>query len=131
MARHTRLSLLLTALVVFCTRVEALSAASAQVAAAQSGGSESVTLTSGQVGSHAHALMASQQVGSAATPGPTVALSQNAQTLVNLYGTVAANTTLSPGSIGPAGGSQPHENRQPELTINYIIAFEGIYPSQN
>ena len=97
----------------------------------QVAGSESVTLTSGQVGSHAHALMASQQVGSAATPGPTVALSQNAQTLVNLYGTVAANTTLSPGSIGPAGGSQPHENRQPELTINYIIAFEGIYPSQN
>ena len=44
MARHTRLSLLLTALVVFCTRVEALSAASAQVVAAQSGGSESVTL---------------------------------------------------------------------------------------
>jgi len=42
MARHTRLSLLLTALVVFCTRVEALSAASAQVVAAQSGGSESV-----------------------------------------------------------------------------------------
>ena len=35
----------------------------------QVAGSESVTLTSGQVGSHAHALMASQQVGSAATPG--------------------------------------------------------------
>jgi microcystin-dependent protein len=96
----------------------------------QAAGSESVTLIAAQVGSHGHVLMASQQVGSVATPGPTVALAQNAQTLVNLYGTGAANTTLSPGSIGIAGGSQPHENRQPELTINYIIALEGIFPSQ-
>jgi microcystin-dependent protein len=96
----------------------------------QTAGTENVTLTANQVGAHAHPLMASQQSGSTATPGPTVALAQNAQTLVEMYGTVAPNTTLAPASIGNAGSSQPHENRQPCLTINYIIAWEGVYPSQ-
>jgi microcystin-dependent protein len=96
----------------------------------QTAGTENVTLTSNQIGAHQHPLMASQQSGSTATPGPTVALAQNAQTLVEMYGTVAANTTLAGASIGNAGNSQPHENRQPYLTINYIIASEGVYPSQ-
>ncbi|HET7881837.1 MAG TPA: tail fiber protein [Acetobacteraceae bacterium] len=97
----------------------------------QNAGTESVTLTTGQVGAHGHPLRASSQTGTTATPSSSVALAQNAQSLVNLYGTVTANTTLQPGSIGVSGGSQSHENRQPALTINYIIAFEGIFPSQN
>jgi microcystin-dependent protein len=96
----------------------------------QQGGSESVTLTAGQNGGHAHLLRASSQTGSTNVPGTTVALAQSGQTLVDMYGTGATNTTLSGASIGLAGGNQPHENRQPFLTINYIIAWAGIYPSQ-
>ena len=33
--------------------------------------------------------------------------------------------------VGKKGGGQAHENRQPYLTLNYIIAVEGIFPSQN
>jgi microcystin-dependent protein len=75
--------------------------------------------------------MASSKSGAGNTPGSTVALANNAQTAVNMYGTVAPNTTLSGSSISNAGNSLPHENRQPLVTINYIIALEGVYPSQN
>jgi microcystin-dependent protein len=37
---------------------------------------------------------------------------------------------MSPTIIQPAGGSQPHENMQPYLAINFIISLFGIYPSQ-
>jgi len=40
---------------------------------------------------------------------------------------VQANTN----SITPAGGSQPHDNMQPFLCINYIISLFGIFPTQN
>jgi len=97
----------------------------------QIAGSDSVTLIANQVGAHSHSLWASAQAGSTATPGTTVALAQNAQPLVDIYSAAAPNTTMAGSSIGNAGGSQPHENRQPLLAINYIIAFEGIFPSQN
>jgi microcystin-dependent protein len=96
----------------------------------QIAGSEGVTLTSTQVGAHPHTMLASSQAGSTATPATTTALAQNAQPLMDIYATSAPNTTMG-NAIGVAGNSQPHENRQPYLTINYIIAFEGIFPSQN
>jgi microcystin-dependent protein len=37
---------------------------------------------------------------------------------------------LNPGSIGPAGGNQAHDNMQPYLTINWSIALQGIFPSR-
>jgi len=40
---------------------------------------------------------------------------------------MAANTV----TVGIAGGSQPHNNMQPYLGMNFIIAIEGIYPSRN
>ena len=36
---------------------------------------------------------------------------------------------MNPGAIIPVGGSQPHENCQPFLCINYIISLFGIFPS--
>jgi microcystin-dependent protein len=50
---------------------------------------------------------------------------------VNLYGTSAPTTTLTPATIGPGGGSQAHDNMQPYLVLNFIIALVGIYPSRN
>ena len=46
------------------------------------------------------------------------------------YGTDAPTTVLHPGSVSPVGGSQPHENMQPFLCINFIISEFGIFPSQ-
>ena len=49
----------------------------------------------------------------------------------NLYGPPQSLTTLLPATITNVGGSQPHENRQPYLTLNFCIALQGIFPSQN
>jgi microcystin-dependent protein len=40
------------------------------------------------------------------------------------------NQNLAPTAAGPAGGSQPHENCQPFLCINFIISLFGVFPSQ-
>lgn len=50
---------------------------------------------------------------------------------VNMYSNVAANTALSPTTSSLTGGSQPHNNMQPYLGMNYIICIEGIFPSRN
>jgi microcystin-dependent protein len=96
----------------------------------QPAGSENVTLNSSQVGAHAHNLMGSSQNGSATNPAPTLALGQNAVTQVPVYAPPVSMTTFAPTAIGNSTGGQPHENRQPYLAINYIIALDGIYPTQ-
>jgi microcystin-dependent protein len=55
-----------------------------------------------------------------------------------LWGTVVANpyspasdTSMNPACILPQGGSQPHDNLSPYLVLNFIIALQGIFPSQN
>lgn len=47
------------------------------------------------------------------------------------YTTDAPNNAMSPQAIANAGGSQPHENRSPYLVLNFCIALQGIFPSQN
>ena len=42
-----------------------------------------------------------------------------------------SNNSMSPACISPVGGNQPHENMSPYLVLNFIIALQGIFPSQN
>jgi microcystin-dependent protein len=94
------------------------------------GGEETVTLTVAEMPVHSHALegAASQ---STAAPGPSVVLGTTSG-LVPAYGGANAITPLAPGAISPPPGSgQPHENMQPYLVLNYIIALVGIFPSRN
>ena len=89
-------------------------------------GSESITLISTQMPAHTHLVGAS--TGSAqATPDNAFPGSDTSTQIYDL----AASTTMNPQMIQPAGGSQPHENRQPYLVLNYIIALQGIYPSRS
>ncbi|MGE0419017.1 MAG: phage tail protein [Acetobacteraceae bacterium] len=96
----------------------------------QMAGTESVTLQSQQVGAHNHSVRASAQPGTTNVPGPTQALAVNSQTAANLYASPPATVTLAPGAIAPAGSSMPHQNLQPFQVINYIIAYNGIFPQQ-
>lgn len=92
-------------------------------------GAESVTITSGQIPSHTHALSGAASA-SVPTPGPTVTFGTTEATQP-LYATTGTTVPLSPQTVAPfQGGGQPHENRQPFTTVNYIIALFGIYPSQ-
>jgi microcystin-dependent protein len=94
----------------------------------QTGGAEAVSLAASQSPAHTHTLMAANNV-TTPNPGPSLALGSPAA-VVRLY---AANspTALASGSIGTFGSGAAHENRQPFLGLNYIIALAGIFPSRN
>jgi microcystin-dependent protein len=86
-----------------------------------------VTLTVNQIPTHTHALLGSSGAATTQTPAAQVVLATTqAQTYFNFPD---SPTTMSPLSIGPVGGSQPHTNFQPYLCIDFIISLFGIFPS--
>jgi microcystin-dependent protein len=91
----------------------------------ESAGTEEVTLTVNQIPAHTHAPGASGSGGSDSPAGGVPA--RNAAG-VPQYGTTA-NASLAAGALLPVGGSQPHNNMQPYLGINFIISLFGIFPT--
>jgi len=94
----------------------------------ESGGVESVTLTTQQIPAHSHPLLASSSAGSANSPTGRVSA---APPSIDHYIEDTPSVGAAAGAIGVVGGSQPHENMQPFLCINYIIAIDGVFPTQN
>jgi microcystin-dependent protein len=94
----------------------------------QSGGTESVTLTTQQIPSHTHIPQCSDANGTATSPANAV---WAANTDAFPYAAAITADTMLPTSMGPSGGSQPHDNMVPFLCINFIISLFGIFPSQN
>lgn len=90
------------------------------------GGVESVTLTSQQIPVHNHALLASTEIGTDAQPDRGHYAQVSTGTLYNEAFDPLVNMNAS--MITPVGGSQPHENLQPYLCINFIISLFGIFP---
>jgi microcystin-dependent protein len=95
---------------------------------AESGGVETVTLTVQQIPAHNHAMLASTNLATESNPQNHL-LSQTRA--VDLYVEDVPQTAMSPNMLGTTGGSQPHDNFQPYLCINFIISLFGIFPSQN
>lgn len=94
---------------------------------AETGGVESVTLTVQQIPVHSHPLLASGAAANSRNP-PNNMLAKAAGTIyTNNPGRALA--VMSPQAIGVDGGSQPHDNLQPYLTLNFIISLFGIFPS--
>jgi microcystin-dependent protein len=92
---------------------------------AEAGGVEQVTLTSQQMPSHAHPLLATTAVGTAASPQAGLLAASGSS---NVYRQGPAAVALSNQTVGPAGGSQPHTNYQPYLCVDFIISLFGLYP---
>lgn len=90
------------------------------------GGETAHTLNISETPAHTHVPVGSSNSPSAATPaGNLWATNSN-----NPY-SGSSNSAMNPAGILPAGGSQPHENMSPYLVLNFIIALQGIFPSQN
>jgi microcystin-dependent protein len=92
----------------------------------EAGGVESVTLNQSQIPLHSHALRAKASADQA-SPSSGVALG-NAP-MYNAAGAAAA--ALAPAAVSPVGGGEPHNNMQPYLTLNFIIAMQGIFPARS
>ncbi|MBD2867718.1 phage tail protein [Paenibacillus sp. IB182493] len=94
----------------------------------QRGGTENVTLTQTELPAHTHVAVASSQAGTQISPAGAV---WAAQTMQNVYSQQPPTVQMSPQSLSPFGGNQPHDNMMPFLAINFIIATEGTYPSRD
>jgi microcystin-dependent protein len=100
----------------------------------QAAGAQNVTILTSNMPAHSHSLMANNNPAVAGDPTNAVlANSGNSQSggLPVYLTATAPNATMSPQSIGTAGGSAPVSIQNPYLGINYIIAVQGIFPSRN
>jgi microcystin-dependent protein len=95
-------------------------------------GFETVTLSITQMPAHNHAYSPQATTGTGNTGSPAGSLWASPSTATNIYQRAgSSDTTMTAQTIGTTGGSQPHENRQPLLALNYVIALVGIYPSRS
>ena len=92
----------------------------------ENGGVESVTLSTQQTPIHNHAFIAS------ADPADQISGANGVMatpvSLSTYYNGVQPDVSLNNSTIGPQGGSQPHENLQPYLVVTFIISLFGIFP---
>ena len=89
------------------------------------GGESTHVLTVAEIPAHNHVARAAAVATTASPAGAIWAPSGH-----QMYAS-APTTAMSAGAVAPAGGGQPHENRPPYLTLNFVIALQGIFPSQN
>ena len=96
----------------------------------QVGGEPNHTLIQTEMPQHNHIVNAVAGGGNQASPAGGLPAIESTGTSLD-YSSAATSATMSNSMISTAGGSQPHNNMQPYLAVNYIIALFGIFPSRN
>ena len=101
----------------------------------QVAGVENTTLTQNNLPPHSHTLNGSNSgQANVASPGNNflgIGKVPSSSETINMYNSVASASPLNAASITGGGGSIPFSILQPYLTLNYLIALEGIFPSRN
>ncbi len=93
----------------------------------QAAGEEVHTISQSEMPAHNHFVQATSSASNTNLPDGNLLASINAPQ----YNSPTQLTTLHPSSVTNVGGSQPHENRQPYLVLNFCIALQGVFPSRN
>ena len=94
----------------------------------EAAGSTSVTINQQQMPTHTHPL----NVSNTSANGTIVALNNNLGNAGSqIYTGPQSLVAMNPACVSSVGGSQPHNNMMPYLTLNFIIALQGIFPSRN
>ena len=99
----------------------------------EAAGSTAVTLNSQTMPTHTHFLSSNMAVVDAntnATQGSPTGFNW-ANSGKATWSTAAPNAVMNPQAVSNVGGSQPHNNMMPYLVLSFIIALQGIFPSQN
>ena len=104
----------------------------------QTGGTDTVTITTQTMPAHNHMLNANKTTGTVGTIGNTVlpATPTGTGTIIFYANQPAGQPTLSMfpmagGAVSLVGGNQPHTNLMPSLCITFVIALQGIFPSRS
>ena len=92
----------------------------------QMGGVETVTLLQTEMPAHTHNVMANTAPADNNPPAPTFSIAQSTGT--NAYSSSASNAFMSNSTLSLAGGSLPHNNVMPYLTLYFNIALQGVFP---
>lgn len=94
------------------------------------GGVEMVTLTEAQMPNHNHTVIGREE--DAQRNVPTDQFLGGTEAAQQVYRSTPSNLVpMAEQALPNTGGSQPHNNMQPFLTMNYIIALVGLYPSRS
>ncbi|XLZ71676.1 tail fiber protein [Massilia sp. SR12] len=96
----------------------------------QAAGEARTTLNADEMPVHTHKLGIATNISHVADPAGRVLGNVEAGAL-NYYAPQDASAVLAPNTVANGGGGQPHENMQPSLTLNFIIALQGIFPSRD
>ncbi len=95
---------------------------------AETGGVETITLTVAQIPAHSHPMLGSNRVAVDVNPEGRVPADTGLAGEFSYLEDVPSQN-FHPTAISSVGGSQPHENRQPYLCVDFIISLFGIFPS--
>lgn len=95
----------------------------------EQGGSQTVTLLQTEMPAHNHAAQGATTGTPVATPGGNTWSPPGAGRGLNIYDAgVGATVQMGAAALSVTGGSQPHNNLPPYLTLNFVIALQGIFP---
>lgn len=95
------------------------------------GGVDTVTLSEAEMPNHTHTLRATAENGEQGSLTSAVALARARGGAPYQSSTSANLADMDARSLPTTGGSQAHNNQQPYLTVNFIIALAGLYPSRS
>lgn len=93
-------------------------------------GSQFITLLESEMPAHTHALNANPQPASTAIPAAQTALARGFGGSPYKQSPFTPTVNMAFQALSPAGGSLPHNNMMPYLTLNYCIALQGVFPQR-
>jgi microcystin-dependent protein len=94
-------------------------------------GAAFVTLLESEIPVHDHGLLASSDPAELAAPSPNRSLARSQPSVYKQPAGASPPQPLAPQAVGVTGGSQPHNNLMPYLTLNFCIALQGVFPSRS
>jgi microcystin-dependent protein len=95
------------------------------------GGAEAVSLSMNQLPTHQHGLMGSTDLANANVPGLALPAARSRGGINRYAAAGGSDVVMHAQSLARSGGNQPHNNMQPYAVLTFIIALQGIFPSQN